>query len=208
MQLYPEIKDLCDKLASEEDQIGTERKKELLALANDISVAIRKMGYCQITAICTHNSRRSQAAQLWAKTAALYVGIEEVYTYSGGTESTAFNHRMVAAVERAGFLIEDINHFPNPKYHIPLSIDDMRYDIYFSKKYNESYNPQNAFIALLLCDSADEACPIVEGAIARHFIGYQDPGKSDNSDVETKIYNERFMQIGREMMYCFSRVKI
>ena len=51
--------------------------------------------------ICTHNSRRSQLAQVWAGTAARVFGIAGVETFSGGTEVTAFNPRAIAAAERA-----------------------------------------------------------------------------------------------------------
>ena len=39
--------------------------------------------------ICTHNSRRSHMAQLWAQTAAAYHGVAAIETFSGGTEATA-----------------------------------------------------------------------------------------------------------------------
>ncbi len=55
--------------------------------------------------VCTHNSRRSQMAQLWAGVGAQRYGVD-ARTYSGGTEATAFNERAVESMRRAGFAIE------------------------------------------------------------------------------------------------------
>lgn len=52
--------------------------------------------------ICTHNSRRSQFSQLWAKTAAGYYGTQ-VNALSGGVEVTAFNERAIASIGRFGW---------------------------------------------------------------------------------------------------------
>jgi protein-tyrosine-phosphatase len=207
MVLYPEIQFLCAELSQKFDMIPKDRKKILLALASTISETKDKYGFCQLVAICTHNSRRSQAAQLWLKVAASYYNITEVYTYSGGTEATAFNFRMITAMERLGFLIETLNHFPNPKYHVSISEDDYLMDIFYSKKYDESYNPQSAFIALVLCGEAEASCPVVKGALERHYVPFDDPSHSDGLEGEYKAYADSLIQIGREILYCFSKVK-
>lgn len=204
--LFPELQILCKELLESKDLIADERKSELLAMAKGIKDMLEKHSFANIIAICTHNSRRSQAAQLWIKTAALYFGHQSIYSFSGGTEATAFNRRMLSAIERAGFLVEHLDHFPNPKYHIPLSEDDLNYDIYYSKVYSENYNPQQVFIALLLCDSANESCPLVQGASERHFISYIDPGEKDGSPKESEAYNEKVKEIGRDMLYMLSKV--
>ena len=207
IQLFSELQSLCEDLLRKQDLISEKRKEELLHLANDISHMLKKHSFANVISICTHNSRRSQASQLWIKTAALYFGHENIYSFSGGTEATAFNHRMVSALERTGFLIEHLDHFPNPKYHIPLSEDDHSYTNYYSKVYSESYNPQQVFIAVLLCGSAHESCPIVTGATGRHYIPYIDPGESDGQKNEGETYYQKVFEIGREMVYMMSKVK-
>lgn len=207
IQLFPELESLCRDLLKKQDLISEKRKEDLIRLANDISQMIKKHSFANIISICTHNSRRSQASQLWIRTAALFFGFDNIYSYSGGTEATAFNHRMVSALERAGFLIEHLDHFPNPKYHIPLSEDDHSYTNYYSKVYTESYNPQQVFIAVLLCGSAHESCPVVEGANSRHYIPYIDPGEEDGKQKESEIYYQKVFEIGREMIYMMSKVK-
>jgi hypothetical protein len=58
----------------------------------------------------------------------------------------------------------------------------------------------------MTCSDADASCPIVQGAEARFAIPYDDPKKSDGSEREAEVYNERCRQIAREMLYLFSRV--
>src|SRR5262245_6983975 len=83
---------------TEFDQIPPERLKELQKLAD----FVRQHKPARLLFVCTHNSRRSQLGQVWAAAAAEYYGVPNVSTYSGGTESTAFNPRAVAALNRAG----------------------------------------------------------------------------------------------------------
>jgi hypothetical protein len=89
---------------AEFDQIPAERKQLLKKLALYIRARIAAGQPAQLTFICTHNSRRSHMAQLWAAVAAASYGVEKVSTFSGGTEATAFNPRTVASLQRAGDL--------------------------------------------------------------------------------------------------------
>ncbi|MCA9045843.1 MAG: protein-tyrosine-phosphatase, partial [Planctomycetaceae bacterium] len=78
------------------DEIPAQRQSELA----ELSEFVRQQGVsgkpALLTFICTHNSRRSHLCQIWAATAAAYYGIENVRTFSGGTEATAFNPRAIA----------------------------------------------------------------------------------------------------------------
>lgn len=82
--------------------------------------------------ICTHNSRRSHIAQVWAQTAATYYNVPNVVAYSGGTEATAFNPRAVKAMEEAGFKITKTTEGTNPVYEVRFS-DDATFIKAFSK---------------------------------------------------------------------------
>ena len=68
--------------------------------------------------ICTHNSRRSHMAQLWALVAARHFSVPGIEALSGGTEATSFNPRAVAALRRAGFSIEFFTDGKNPVYEV------------------------------------------------------------------------------------------
>jgi arsenate reductase len=159
---------------------------------------------CEIIFICTHNSRRSHLAQIWAQTAAAHFELKNIVTYSGGTEATAFNARSVAALERAGFKIENPGG-ENPHYKVRFS-DDFPAMECFSKKYSDAQNPQKGFLAVMVCDDADEACPLVAGAEARVSLPFTDPKKSDNSPEEAATYDARSLQIAAEMYYVMKLV--
>lgn len=159
----------------------------------------------RLTFICTHNSRRSHMAQLWAAAAAARYGATGVSTFSGGTEVTAFNPRAVSSLRRAGFRIDDPGG-DNPRYRVSFSpvIDAMRC---WSKRYDDDANPRRGFAAVMTCSEADAACPIVVGAAARISLPYDDPKAFDDGELETTKYDERCFQIGAEMLYVFSRIQ-
>lgn len=201
MNLYNNLHQAILKLELEFDLIPESRKQELKNLSLCIKESLVLFGRADLTIICTHNSRRSQLGQLWLKVAALYYGIENIYTYSGGTEATAFNIRMINALKDFGFNVKTLDETSNPKYHIKLADDDETMDILYSKVYSESYNPQQNFIAIMVCNSADKGCPLVVGAFKRVSLPYLDPKAFDDTDLEKEKYLEKVSEIGREMLF-------
>lgn len=154
--------------------------------------------------ICTHNSRRSQLSQIWAKTAALYNDIP-VETYSGGVEVTAFNHRAVASCARLGFMINQTSNEDNPKYEIQIAKASPPL-LTFSKLYNDHMNPAQGFAAIMTCSDADKNCPVIIGAEARIPLRYEDPKVFDDTPLEATKYDERNLQIASELLYVFSQI--
>ncbi|MFZ4798552.1 MAG: protein-tyrosine-phosphatase [Bacteroidia bacterium] len=207
MKLYSNLKNSVNELIKEFDLITEVRKQELENIALVIEESITKFGKAEITVICTHNSRRSQLGQLWIKVAANYYNIKNIYTFSGGTEATSFNYRMVNAVKEYGFKVKQLDENTNPKYHIPLAEEDESMDILYSKVYLENYNPQTNFIAIMVCTHADEGCPFVAGAFKRISLPYLDPKEFDDTELESIKYLEKVKEIGREMLYMFSSFK-
>ena len=53
---------------------------------------------------------------------------------------------------------------------------------------------------------ADENCPDVFGAEARFPIRFNDPKEFDGTNLEEKKYQERFDQIGTEILFAFSNI--
>ena len=192
---------------AEFDQISAERKLQLQPLT-DYLTDCRKSDNkpIRLTFICTHNSRRSHMAQLWAAVAAVHYGFDQVETFSGGTESTAFNPRAIEAMKRAGFVIGDVDASENPRYEV-FYASQTPPQICFSKVYSESPNPTQDFCAVMTCTSADKGCPVVSGATARVAIPYEDPKVADNTADEQAKYDERAAQIAREILYAFSQAK-
>ncbi|MFH5805979.1 protein-tyrosine-phosphatase [Alienimonas sp. DA493] len=204
--LAPPLRTYVVARVAEFDQIPAARKAQLEELAAHVRERREAGAPVRLTFICTHNSRRSHLGQLWAAVAAEAYGVEEVETFSGGTEATAFNPRAVAALQRAGFQIESDGAATNPRYAVTLG-ETLPASVCFSKKYDEAPNPRSDFAAVMVCTDADEACPIVPGAAARFALPYEDPKIADDTPAEAERYDERTAQIGREMLYAFSRVQ-
>ena len=184
------------------DEIPDERKRALREVSAFV-VAKRRAGQvAELTFICAHNSRRSQMGQLWAAAAAAYFGVDGVRTYSGGTEATAFNPRAVAAMQRAGFVIESPGG-DNPHYGVKFDEAGPVIEC-FSKTYDDPLNPATGFAAIMTCSDADEACPVIHGASLRAQIRYEDPKVADGTPDEALAYNARCLQIATEMLYLFS----
>lgn len=204
-QLLPELSRYLADLTSEFANIPEERKTKLEKISAFISMKTEKEEAVLLTFICTHNSRRSHMSQLMAQAAASYYGIENVFCYSGGTESTAFNSRSVQALQQAGFEIVQQDNTENPRYLVKYAENSDALEA-FSKIFSHPQNPQQNFAAIMTCSAADEACPFVPGAAVRIAIPYEDPKDADNTPEEKTIYDERCRQIAMEMMYAFSSV--
>ena len=156
--------------------------------------------------ICTHNSRRSQIAQVWATYASIYFGTPQIKAFSGGTEVTAFHKNTLAALETIGFQFQliEMNH-DNPKYEIKFE-DSKTSILGFSKHYDNPINSK-PFIAITTCSSAHENCPFIPDAQKRFHLPYVDPKGSDDTDEMTKAYLQTNQQIASELFYIFSEVK-
>lgn len=198
---FESLQEYVDLRVDEFSLIPEKRKESLSALAKTISED--KSDIVNLIFICTHNSRRSHMAHLWASLGASVYGAERVACYSGGTEVSAFNSMAVNAIKSAGFGISVKIPGANPVYLLsyPGSKEGVRV---FSKKYTDPPNPTRNFHAVMTCSNADDACPIVTGAASRHVITYEDPKASDGTPQVQEVYDERCRQISREMLYLFS----
>ena len=205
--MYPKLSTYIESVVAGLESIPQERKELLEKISTFIEGKRKSNEPTNLTFICTHNSRRSHLSQIWAATAAAYYGIEDgMNTYSGGTESTAFNPRAVAAIERAGFGVENPGG-ENPHYKVTYG-EKGRVLECFSKKYDDPYNAKENFVAVMTCSHADQNCPIVFGASLRVAIPYVDPKESDGTDLESATYDERCKQIATEMFYMMSKVGV
>lgn len=203
--LFPQLQTYCQSLHAEFDRITEDRKAVLHTLSGFVSGKISQNQVVNLTYICTHNSRRSQFGQAWAKVAATWYGLadDQVKTWSGGTETTAFNPRAVAALQRAGFAITDDNDPENPRYSVQFSEAHQPLTM-FSKVFSDAFNPSDNYCALMVCTSADEACPVVFGADARISLPYEDPKRSDGTPQESQSYDDTCRLIARELFYTFA----
>ncbi len=188
-----------------EGVIDEDRRMRLKRISDFVVSRLADGQPARLVFICTHNSRRSQLCQCWAGAAAHHFAISPVETFSGGTETTAFNARAVAALRRAGFEIDFFSDGKNPVYEVRFGPGTGPIQA-FSKIYDEPPNPNDGFAAIMTCSSADAACPIVVGADERIAIPYDDPKIADGTERESEIYDERCRQIAREMLFVFREV--
>lgn len=205
MTLFPALRKTAEQLTKEFHLIPEERRKVLNGLSRFISEGNGKEGKALLNFICTHNSRRSHIAQLWALAASVYYNTPGVLCYSGGTEATAFNPRSVKAMTDAGFVIIKTTEGANPVYAVQVAPDAIP-TLAFSKKYDDAGNPKTGFAAVMTCSQADQNCPLVSGASKRFAITYEDPKDFDGTPAEGQAYRDRVHQIGREMLYTFSLI--
>ena len=185
--------------------IPPERQKELGKLARAIERDLSLECSADLIFICTHNSRRSHMAQIWAQFAATHNHLEGVRCFSGGTEATAFSPSAVEALKSSGLSIEQMDESDNPEYQVGIPGQEDFLTV-FSKRYEDPPNPTRNFIAVMTCSDADDACPVVEGASSRYAITYDDPKVYDGTPEERSGYHERSRQIAREMLYLFSNI--
>lgn len=191
----------------DEESIIEERKIILQPLINYINLKLNNSEAIRLNFICTHNSRRSHLAQVWAQTMAEYFNYKQVFCYSGGTESTSVNIAVVNSLKQFGFEIDITTESDNPVYSIKYSLNQSPI-VGFSKRFDDPFNPKTDFAAILTCSEADQACPFVKGADIRIPMTFEDPKVYDNTNLQKEKYLERSLQIAAELKYVFSKVSI
>jgi len=203
--LFPEIENVIASFNFE--SISSQRKTVLQPLVDFIQGKVNKGQEIRLNLICTHNSRRSHLSQVWAQTAAAHYGVTNVFCYSGGTEATAMFPMAAKTLEKQGFQIKTIAEGSNPVYTIKYAENEHPI-IGFSKTFDDNFNPQTEFAAILTCSSADQGCPFIAGAELRIPITFEDPKAFDNTPQQAEKYEERSVQIATEMFYVFSQIKL
>jgi arsenate reductase len=202
--LFPEIENVIASLNFE--SIPEERKIILQPLVDFIQGKASNQQEIRLNLICTHNSRRSHLSQVWAQTAAAHYGIKNVFSYSGGTEATAMFPMAAKTLAKQGFKIKTIAEGNNPVYAIKYA-PNAHPIIGFSKTFDDDFNPQSEFAAILTCSSADKGCPFIAGAEVRIPITFEDPKAFDSTPQQAEKYEERSLQIATELFYVFSQIK-
>ena len=202
--LFSGIENTIKKLNS--DTITTERKEILQPLIDYIQTKATNNQEIRLNLICTHNSRRSHLSQVWAQTAAAFYDVKNVFCYSGGTEATALFPMAAQTLAQQGFQIKTITEGKNPVYAIKYA-ENQHPIIGFSKTFDDDFNPQSEFVAIMTCSSADVGCPFIAGAEKRIPITFEDPKAFDNTPQQAEKYEERSLQIATELFYVFSQIK-
>lgn len=212
-RLYPALERYgADVLAMPPDPA---QSQAATALVQWLAEQRRANASANVVVICTGNSRRSVFGAVLGNIAAAYAGHPDVRFYSGGTEPSAVNPRALRALEAIGVIVEPtgreapagITGEPNPVYRIRWgepSADRPCEMLEFSKHFADPANPRNGFAALLVCDQAAEACPIVTGAAVRIAMPFADPKAFDGTAQEESQYAQRRDEIARTLLYALT----
>ena len=205
IRLLMSLERFVEQAIEGKNEIAEARRQELDQLARESASWLKKQGTVELVFVCTHNSRRSQMAQVWAQVASAHYGVTGLRAYSGGTETTACNTRTVRALKTAGLAVDSRKKGENPVYQVHFSEQAKPLQL-FSKTYRDEVNPREDFFAVICCSDADLNCPVVEGTMHRYTLHYLDPKISDETPAEAETYMERNRQIAREMFYLVSRL--
>jgi arsenate reductase len=185
--------------------VSEERKEVLQPLIDYIQNKVNHQEEVRLNFICTHNSRRSHLSQIWAQTMAFHFGIKNVFCYSGGTEATAMFPKVAETLTNQGFQIQQLSNTSNPVYAVKFDTNEAAI-ICFSKTFDDAFNPNSEFAAIMTCSSADSGCPFIAGAEKRFPIRYDDPKAFDGTELMDAKYAERSLEIASEMYYVFSKI--
>ena len=176
---------------------------ERIAILDKIAEYIVNSYSPKLVFICTHNSRRSQMAQVLAQIFADDFELKNIQLYSGGTQITEFNANAINALERMGI---DFTKYGNSNPVYSIAIKDIEYKFY-SKKYDDIHNPNEKFCAVMTCSEADGNCPFIPGAESRIGLKYDDPKDYDGTELEQNKYDEICYKIAYEMYYIMLKTK-
>ena len=202
MEYYPSLTQTIQSLG--EVSISEERKVVLQPLIEYINQKLDQKEHIYLNFICTHNSRRSQFAQIWAQTAAAFYKLP-VTCLSGGVEVTAFHANAIASLKRSGFKMKK-EHGENPLVNVYFS-DQVKPIKAFSKLFDDAENNAEAFAAVMTCSHADENCPFIPGTEKRIALNYEDPKAFDNTPEMEQQYDARSRQIAAELFYVMQACK-
>lgn len=202
--MYENLLDTIKNLKSA--PISRERKEVLQPLIDYIQSKVETNKNIRLNFICTHNSRRSHLSQIWAQTMAHHFGINNVFCYSGGTETTAMFPKVAETLAVQGFEVQQLSEGKNPVYAVKFDENEHAI-IGFSKTFDDQFNPVANFAAIMTCSSADEGCPFIAGAEKRLPIRYEDPKMFDGTEIQGVRYAERSLEIASQMYYVFSKIK-
>ena len=203
----PKLDTKISEIENQSYKLSPARAELLGEAASEIAKSIQEKPIVGLNFICTHNSRRSHLSQVWAAVAATYHGIDAIQCFSGGTEATACNPRVVRSLRRAGFsVVTQTPQDPNPLYWLQYAETVQPVEL-FSKTYDCESNPGGDFYAMMCCDDADQKCPLITGADGRVALHYRDPKESDGTPEEAITYDQRRDEIGAEMFFLARSVK-
>ncbi len=146
--------------------------------------------YKKVVFICTHNSRRSQLCEVWARILSNRFNLNLSF-FSAGTEKTEVYGEAIKSLERAGmdFTIVGNNILIQNKIELhSKTLDEIKED---------------EFISLITCSDAEKNCPIDPRSKKNIKLFYDDPKKYDGTKEESDEYDKTCKLIASELNRIF-----
>lgn len=201
MNIYPKISETIGQL--DIHSFSEERK----LILDQVCTYIRdsKGQDVALNFICTHNSRRSQFAHIWAQTLAKYYKHNNINCYSAGAERTAVYPQVIKTLRKQGFDISAQSAENNPVYQLKYS-DELSPIEAYSKTIDDQDFENLKFAAIMTCAHAQESCPVIPNASVKIALNYEDPKRYDGTELEETKYVEKSLEIAREMKYIFASI--
>jgi len=201
---YNQIQLFCLEITSSFKYIPSSRLQLLDGIVLEINEFLNNKKNLNFLFVCTHNSRRSQFANVWAEIAATFYNLNSIKSYSCGTEKSIVSKNTIQTLKDLGIRIENHPSIPNAFhafYGKELFID------VFSKKYSDPTISKEDTIAIMTCSDADQNCPIIPYAKNRISLNFKDPKRFDNTSSFKMEYQKTGKEIAREIFYIFSKLK-
>ena len=191
-------------LPSDFDAIPAPRRVVLDRWSDRIVDAIQDSGTARLLFVCTHNSRRSQFAQIWAAFIGHRLGLP-IEAFSAGTEVTSVAAGVRTAMASEGMSVEATVAGTNPV--VDFSVHDEGFGVRcVSKRLDDPTIPGADAIAVMVCDDADRACPTLPNARARIGLPFRDPKRADGTAEAAAIYRASSREIALAIHYAFAQV--
>lgn len=197
-----QLAQIIDRLPAPTDRY---RKALLDAIVVTLAADLKRGETVDLLFVCTHNSRRSQFAQVWAQTWAAHFGLTEVACYSAGTEVTRVYPSVLQSLATQGFVSTPHDNGDNPTWEITRPDVALACTL-FSKRYDDASIPRTGLTVVTTCSDADRSCPYVPGSKERHALPYEDPKQADHTPQEAAAYAAKSLEIAAEWHYIFSQI--
>ncbi len=204
--LYPILFEYSKDLYPEYKEIPEERRFKLEAVAEYIREKVEIGETPEIMFIGSNQATRSLLAQVWARAAAHYYGVDDVELYSGGIHEGPITTNTITAIERAGFIVYKIKEGGQLFYQVKYSFN-LKPIVIYPKKIDDRLNPPADFMAVIVCQSAAQNLPVVKGTRKRLELTFNDPYGYEGLEEENEEYDKACHQIALEMFYLFSKLK-
>lgn len=143
--------------------------------------------------LCTHNSRRSQYCEVWAKYfSSIYNN--KIKIFSAGVVKTKVHKQIYKSLERVGIGVDK-----------NLSINTETISISpFSKTLTEI--EEEKFISIMTCSDSEKTCPVDNRSLINLKLFYKDPKIYDNSSKEAEEYDKTSFMIACEINFILKNI--